>query len=109
MEARASLRGAQASTGAIAVIVFALFAALLLGVAGGYLLRGTTASAPASTLQLTPAQTQIDQSGHDSGGPDSDLTRVLPIQPGLEPPYSTPRPSPIPEPTRDPNGFAVPI
>lgn len=86
MDARATLRGSRSSTRFPMTIVAALLAALVLGWIGGYLIRGLAVSTPPTKTITVPHPFVIE-----------------PV------PYSTPTPSPIPEPTRDPNGFAVPI
>jgi hypothetical protein len=104
MEARATLRGAQASTGALVVVVASLFAALLLGFVAGYVLRGSMViTAPSGAITAV-------QSTASQGGSDSDPTRVLPTPFVTEPaPYSTPSPKPVPSPTYDAAGNLVPI
>lgn len=104
MEARATLRGAQASKGALVVVVASLFAALLLGFVAGYLLRASiVVTAPGGAITAV-------QSTATHGGPDSDLTRVLPTPMVTEPvPYSSPSPEPVPSPTYDAEGNLVPI
>ena len=86
MDARATLNRSRSSTRFPITIVAALLAALIIGWIGGYLGRGLAVSTP------------------------SPNTVTMPHPFVTEPvPYSTPSPSPISEPTRDPNGFAVPI
>jgi hypothetical protein len=63
-----------------------LVAALLLGGAGGYIIRGL--AVPTSSMETRPLQRPF-------------VTEQAP--------YSSPTPSPPAEPTRDPNGFLVPI
>ena len=85
MEARATFTGAQVPTALIRMFMIAVLAAFLLGGAGGYLVRGSTLGGrPTSPVTTSPFVTE-------------------------QPPNYSPRPSAIPEPTRDPNGFAVPI
>jgi hypothetical protein len=64
----------------------ALLAALVIGWVGGYFVRGLALSTPTTHTITTPRPFVTE-----------------PI------PYSTPAIAPSPEPTRDPNGFAVPI
>lgn len=87
MEARATFYGAQVPTALIRLFVVAVLAAFVLGGAGGYAVRALTvaiSSGANGTVTTTPFV--VEQA-----------------------PYQTPRPSPVPEPTRDPNGFAVPV
>jgi len=86
MEARASFRQARIPTGVVLLFTAALLAALLLGGAGGYLVRAWTAPASVTTTvdNIVPRHTD-----------------------GI--PYSTPVPVQIsPRPT-DPNGNVIPI
>jgi hypothetical protein len=71
MQATGTLREARFSKGFILVVV-AMLCALLLGAAGGYLARGGS--------QATGGGSVHAQAANDAnqGGPDSDLTRVLP-------------------------------
>gem|GEM_PF-4695408 len=85
MEASASLRRTQIPTGVIRTFLIALVAAFLLGGVGGYVVRSSTASTSSAT-QTTNHPFVIEQA-----------------------PYGSPAASPAPQPTRDPNGFAVPI
>jgi len=87
MEARASFRQARIPTGVVLLFVAALLAALVLGGAGGYLVRALTAPANVTT-------TTVD-------------TTVPRYTEGI--PYSTPLPVQVsPRPT-DPNGNVIPI
>jgi hypothetical protein len=87
MEARATFRGARPA-GAIATFIVALLAALLVGGAGGYLIRGLSvpaAAAPASQSTV----------------------RVVESPPYGELPSSAPSPSPYR--TTDPSGRVITI
>lgn len=67
---RATLGRSPVSPQALVAFVLALVAAVLLGGAGGYEVRGW--SSPATTTSANTAQPT------SQGEPDSDLTRVLP-------------------------------
>jgi hypothetical protein len=84
MDASASLRWTQIPTGVVRTFLIALLAAFLLGGAGGYMVRGS------STM---------------TGGAGTN-THPFVIE---QAPYSSSAPSPVTQPTRDPNGYAVPI
>ena len=84
MDARATFSGSQSSTRFVSLLIAAVVAALILGGAGGYVVRGLNMATSTPTTTTHPFV--IEQA-----------------------PYSSPVVSPSPEPTRDPNGFAVPI
>ena len=86
MDARATLSGSRRSTRFPIALIAVLLAALVVGWTGGYLVRGLAVSASPAKIATTPHPFVTE-----------------PV------PYSRPTQSPIPEPTRDPNGFAVPI
>jgi hypothetical protein len=106
MEARANLSRNQSSIRVFVMFVAASLIALILGGAGGYLLRGTAVSAPATPAHVTAAPA-------NQGGPDSDRTRVLPTSAPVvteQPPsYDRAGGDIVAEPLRDPKGFAIPI
>jgi hypothetical protein len=82
MDVSASLPSARIPTGVARSFIVALVAAaFLLGGTGGYLVRGLSSAAPATTHPFV-----IEQA-----------------------PYSSPRPSPAPPPTLTPDGFTIPI
>lgn len=85
MEARASF-DSRSSTRALIVFMVAIVAALLVGGAGGYVVRGLTYSVSSSTT--------------------TDTHRPFVVEPV---PYSSPAASPAVQPIRDPRGFEVPI
>ena len=85
MAARASLREARLETGVVFAFVV-LIATFLLGGTGGYLARGWT----------VPTSSTVPSTSH----------RPFVVE---QAPYSLPSPTAVSEPTRDPNGFAVPI
>lgn len=85
MEARASF-DSRSSTRALTVLMVAIVAALLVGGAGGYIVRGFTYSVSSSTT--------------------TDTHRPFVVEPV---PYSSPAASPAVQPIRDPRGFEVPI
>ena len=85
MEARASF-DSRSSTHALIVFMVAIVAALLVGGAGGYVVRGLTYSVSSSTT--------------------TDTHRPFVVEPV---PYSSPAASPAVQPIRDPRGFEVPI
>lgn len=86
MEARATFGGTQVTAGLLRLFVAALFAALVIGGAGGYVIRGvTTSSAP---------------------GTPTDVHRPFVIE---QPPYSQPTSSPRPQPIYAPDGNPVPV
>ena len=85
MEARASF-DSRSSTRALIVFMVAIVAALLVGGAGGYIVRGLTYSVSSSTT--------------------TDIHRPFVVEPV---PYSSPAASPAAQPIRDPRGFEVPI
>ena len=102
MEARATLHRSRSSSRFFAILVGASLAALFLGGAGGYTLRGL--------VVLTSSPTTISTAPVDQHGPNSDLTRALPSPAVVEtPPYGSPAPISSPPPERDPRGFAIPI
>jgi hypothetical protein len=84
MEARAEFIN-WSSTRALVVLMVAVVAALLVGGAGGYMVRALTYSASTSV---------------------TDTTRPFVVEPA---PYSSPARTPAALPTRDPKGFEVPI
>jgi hypothetical protein len=88
MERMAALRRTYVPAGRFGALTVAVVAAFVIGIGGGYLIRGL-ASAGLST---------------DANGGYGHRPFVVETAP-----YSTSPPSPIPEPTRDPSGFAVPI
>ncbi len=79
MQATGTFREAGLSKGFV-IVVIAMLCALLLGGVGGYLARSvdTGAGIPAH------AQPVVDS---NQGGPDSDLTRVLPTAGPADAPY----------------------
>ncbi len=84
MEAKATFSGAGISTGVVLIFIVAVLAALLLGGAGGYVIRGL--SSPVTTINTT--------------------THPYVTEPV---PYSSPAQSPAQQPTLDPKGYTVPI
>jgi hypothetical protein len=84
MEARATFGGNQVATGVLRMFIAAVLVALLIGGAGGYIVRALTVSVS------TPATTNVTH-------------RPFVVE---QPPYSSPSPSTAAEPTRDPNGNA---
>ncbi len=87
MQARASFYGAQVPAAVIRWFMVALLTAFILGGAGGYGVRALTFSvASGANGPVTTTPFVVEQA-----------------------PYQSPRPSPVTEPTRDPNGFAVPV
>lgn len=86
MDARATLSGRPSSTRILGFFVTALLVALLVGGAGGYLVRAVTDSVTTTAPTFAPQPFVIERA-----------------------PYSSPAPSTAPSPTRDPNGFAIPI
>lgn len=85
MEARASFGGNQVATGVLRMLVAAVLVALLVGGAGGYIVRALTASVS------TPTSSNVTH-------------RPFVVE---QAPYSSPSPSTVPEPMRDPNGRAI--
>lgn len=85
MDANASLHWTQVPAGVMRAFFIAVLTAFLIGAAGGYVVRGTSASTP------TGAQT---------------THRPFVTEPI---PYSSPTQSPTSPPTLDPRGFTVPI
>ena len=84
MEARANYGGNQVATGVLRMFIAAVLVALLVGGAGGYIVRVLTVSVPTpTTANLTHRPFVVEQA-----------------------PYSSPSPSTAPEPMRDPNGGA---
>jgi hypothetical protein len=84
MEARATFGGNQAATGVLRLFIVAVLVALLVGGAGGYIVRALTVSVSTpTTARVTHRPFVVEQ-----------------------PPYTSASPSTAPEPTRDPNGFA---
>lgn len=84
MEARATFRG-QSSTRALLILIAAITLSLIVGGAGGYVVRGTSYPVRSTTI---------------------DVHRPFVVE---QAPYASPAMSPAPEPTRDPRGFEVPI
>jgi hypothetical protein len=89
MEARATFRQARIPTGVVLLFIAALLAALLLGGAGGYLVRVLTAPA---TVTTTTVDTAVPR--HTEGIPYS---TPLPVN-------VSPRPD-NPTPPENPNGY----
>jgi hypothetical protein len=84
MQARATFGGNQVATGVLRMFIVAVLVALLVGGAGGYIVRALTVSVPtATTPNVTHRPFVVEQA-----------------------PYSSPSPSTASEPTRDPNGNA---
>jgi len=84
MEARATFGGNQVAAGVLRLFIAAVLVALLVGGAGGYIVRVLTVSVSTpTTANLTHRPFVVEQA-----------------------PYSNPSPSTAPEPMRDPNGGA---
>jgi hypothetical protein len=84
MEARATFGGNQVATGVLRMFIAAVLVALLVGGAGGYIVRALTVSVSTrTTANLTHRPFVVEQA-----------------------PYSSASPSTAPEPMRDPNGGA---
>jgi hypothetical protein len=84
MEARATFGGNQVAAGVLRMLVAAVLVALLVGGAGGYIVRALTVSVETPTSgNVTHRPFVVEQA-----------------------PYSSPSPSTAPEPMRDPNGGA---
>lgn len=86
MEARATFGGAQVTAGLLRLFVGTVFAALVIGGAGGYVIRGVTTSTATGTT--------------------TDVHRPFVIE---QPPYSQPSSSPRPQPIYAPDGNPVPV
>jgi hypothetical protein len=85
MEARASLGGNQVATSVLRMFIVAVLVALLVGGAGGYVVRALTVSGSTSTTaNVTHRPFVVEQA-----------------------PYGSPAPSAPAEPMRDPNGGAI--
>lgn len=84
MEARATFDRAQVTAGLLRLFIVALFAALVIGGAGGYVLRLVTASTATVTT--------------------TDVHRPFVLE---QPPYGSPSPSAAPSPIYAPNGQLV--
>jgi hypothetical protein len=85
MEARATFGGNQFATGVLRMFIAAVLVALLVGAAGGYLVRALTFSVSTpTTANVTHRPFVVEQA-----------------------PYSSPSPSTPREPMRDPNGGAI--
>ena len=87
MDARATLRTGRLPTSTLILFAIALVTALLLGGAGGYIVRALTSAAlaaPSTHAITTPFVVQ-------------------------SPPYSAPKVSPAATPIRDPKGNVIPI
>jgi hypothetical protein len=84
VEASASF-DSRSSVRALIVLTMAIVVALLVGGTGGYIVRALTYSIPTTVTE--------------THGP-------FVVEPA---PYSSPAPTPPAQPTRDPNGFEVPI
>jgi large-conductance mechanosensitive channel len=84
MEARATFGGYQVATGVLRMFIVAVLVALVVGGAGGYIVRALTVSVSTpTTANVTHRPFVVEQA-----------------------PYSSPAASTAPEPTRDPNGNA---
>ena len=84
MQARATFGGNQVASGVLRMFIAAVLVALLVGGAGGYIVRALTFSVSTpSTANVTHRPFVVEQA-----------------------PYSNPTPSTAAEPTRDPNGGA---
>jgi hypothetical protein len=85
VEARATFGGNQVATGVLRMFIAAVLVALLIGGAGGYLVRALTVSVSTpTTANVTHGPFVVEQA-----------------------PYSSPSPSTPPEPMRDPRGGAI--
>jgi hypothetical protein len=85
MEASATFGGKQVATGVLRMFIAAVLVALLVGGAGGYIVRALTVSVS------TPAAANVTH-------------RPFVVE---RPPYSSPSPTTPPEPMRDPQGGAI--
>lgn len=84
METRATFGGNEVATGVLRMLIAAVLVALLVGGAGGYIVRALTVSvSPPTSGSVTHRPFVVEQA-----------------------PYSSPSPSTAPEPMRDPNGRA---
>jgi hypothetical protein len=86
MQAIASFRGAQVSSGLVRLFIAAVLVAFFLGGTGGYLVRGLGSSVSTPTSGEAHHPFVIES-----------------------PPYSTAAPQPTPDPITDPSGHVVPI
>jgi hypothetical protein len=85
MEARATFGGNQVAAAVLRMLVAAVLVALLVGGAGGYIVRAlTTSGSTPTSSNVTHRPFVVEQA-----------------------PYSSPSPSTVPEPMRDPNGRAI--
>ena len=84
MEARASFGGTQVAAGVLRVFVLALVVALLVGGAGGYIVRALTFSASTTVVTDTHHPFVVERA-----------------------PYSSPPSTPTSEPIYDPNGNPI--
>jgi hypothetical protein len=85
MEARATFGGNQVATGVLRLFVVAVLVALLVGGAGGYIVRALTVSVSTrTTATATHRPFVVEQA-----------------------PYGSPSPFTAAEPMRDPNGGAI--
>lgn len=85
MDARATLNRSQSSTRILGMFVASVLGALILGGAGGYLLRDVSAPSPGTIT--------------------NDQTHPVVVE---QAPYQAPSPSPLPQPIYDPKGNSVP-
>lgn len=85
MQARATFDGNQVAAGVLRMFIAAVLVALLVGGAGGYIVRALTVSVS------TPATANVTH-------------RPFVVE---RPPYNSPSPSTPPEPMRDPRGGAI--
>lgn len=86
MEARATFDGTQVAAGVLRMFVLAVVVALVVGGAGGYIIRALTFSPSTTTVTETH--------------------RPFVIEPA---PYSNPSPSPSQQPIYDPQGNPIPV
>lgn len=84
MEARATFGGTQVAAGVLRMFVLAVLVALLVGGAGGYIVRALTFSASNSSATETHRPFVVEAA-----------------------PYSSPAPAPTLEPIYDPNGNPI--
>jgi hypothetical protein len=85
MEARATFGGNQVATGVVRMFIAAVLVALVVGGAGGYIVRALTFSVSTpTTANVTHRPFVVEQA-----------------------PYSSPSPSSPAEPMREPNGGAI--
>ena len=85
MQARATFGGNHVATGLLRLFIVAVLVALIVGGAGGYIVRALTVSVSTrTTANVTQRPFVVEQA-----------------------PYSSPSPSTPPEPMRDPNGGAI--